>query len=155
MHIRSTLATALSLLSLSAAAAEPAHPDILADPATAQWGPAPAAFPPGAQVAVLSGNPFAKGQYVLRLKLPAGYRLPAHQHPTVENVTVISGEFHAGMGDKLDESKGMVLKPGAFAALPAKMNHFAWATAETVVQVHGTGPFAITYANPADKPGRR
>jgi len=67
-------------------------------------------------------------------------------------VTVISGDFNLGMGDKLDENKGMLLTAGGYAEAPAKMNHYAWASSPTVVQVHGQGPFAITYVNPADDP---
>jgi quercetin dioxygenase-like cupin family protein len=120
-----------------------------------KWGPAPPVFPQGAQVTVLSGDPFKDGPYVLRLKMPAGYKLPAHNHPTQENVTVISGNFHIGMGDKLDEKKGIELTPGGYGEAPAKMNHFAWTTSPTVVQVHGQGPFAIAYVNPADDPSKK
>lgn len=120
-----------------------------------KWGAAPPVFPKGAQVAVLSGDPFKDGPYVLRLKMPAGYKVPAHNHPTTENVTVISGNFHIGMGDKLDEKKGIELTAGGYGEAPAKMNHFAWTTTPTVVQVHGQGPFAITYVNPADDPSKK
>jgi quercetin dioxygenase-like cupin family protein len=117
-----------------------------------KWGPAPDFIPKGAQVAVLSGDPSKEGLYVVRLKLPAGYKIPAHNHPTAEMVTVISGSFHLGMGDKLDMKKGMVLTAGGYAEAPAKMNHYAWASSPTIVQVHGQGPFAVTYVNPADDP---
>jgi quercetin dioxygenase-like cupin family protein len=120
-----------------------------------KWGPAPAVFPRGAQIAVLSGDPFKDGLYVVRLKMPSGYRIPAHNHPTDEMVTVISGNLHLGMGDKLDEKQGMLLTAGGYAEAPAKMNHYAWATGPTVVQVHGQGPFAITYVNPADDPSKK
>ena len=120
-----------------------------------KWGPAPDALPKGAQIAVLSGDPTKDGLYVVRLKLPAGYKVAAHNHPTNEMLTVISGNFHLGMGDKLDEKKGMVLTAGGFAEAPAKMNHYAWTTSPTVVQIHGPGPFAITYVNPADDPRKK
>ena len=86
-----------------------------------KWGPAPNVFPPGAQIAVVSGNPFEQGLYVVRLKMPAGYKIPAHNHPTTEYVTVLSGDFHIGMGDKLDAQKGQLLRAGGFAEAPAKM----------------------------------
>ena len=117
-----------------------------------KWGPAPDFIPKGAQVAVLSGDPSKEGLYVVRLKLPTGYKIPAHNHPTAEMVTVISGNFHLGMGDKLDMKKGMVLTAGGYAEAPAKMSHYAWASSPTIVQVHGQGPFAVTYVNPADDP---
>ena len=84
-------------------------------------------------IAVLAGDPSKDGPYVLRLKMPANYRIPAHHHPTTENVTVVSGSFHAGMGDKLHVDKGQAFEPGGFVSMPAGMNHFAWATAETIV----------------------
>jgi anti-sigma factor ChrR (cupin superfamily) len=120
-----------------------------------KWGAVPNAFPPGAQIAVVSGDPFKEGLYVVRLKMPAGYKIPAHNHPTTEYVTVISGSFNIGMGDKLDAQKGVTLRPGGFAEAPAKMNHYAWSSGETIVQVHGQGPFAITYVNPADDPSKK
>jgi quercetin dioxygenase-like cupin family protein len=89
-------------------------------------GAAPKVFPPGAQIAIVS-DPFKDGLYVVRMKLPAGYKIPAHNHPTAEYVTVISGTVQLGMGDKLDPQKGIALRPGGFAEAPAKMNHYAWA----------------------------
>src|ERR1043165_3801375 len=66
-----------------------------------KWEPAPPVLPKGAEIAVLSGDPSKDGPYVLRLKMPTGYKVPAHNHPTAETVTVISGKFHIGMGDKI------------------------------------------------------
>jgi quercetin dioxygenase-like cupin family protein len=123
-------------------------------PDAVKWGPVPPSLPKGATIAVLSGDPSKDGPYVVRLKMPAGYQIPAHHHPTTENVTVLSGSFHAGMGDKLNKDKGETFEPGGFVSMPAGMNHFAWATSETVVQVHGAGPFAIVYVNPADDPSK-
>ena len=125
------------------------------NPKDIKWGPAPPVFPKGAQIAVLSGDPFKEGQYVVRLKMPGGYKLPAHNHPTTEYVTVISGTFNIGMGDKLDEKKGIKMTAGGWGEAPAKMNHYAWTSTPAVVQVHGQGPFAITYVNPADDPSKK
>lgn len=118
------------------------------------WGPAPPILPKGAQIAVLSGDPSKDGLYVLRLKMPANYKIAAHFHPTSEYVTVISGDFHIGMGDKLDQNKGAELRAGGFAEAPAHMNHYAWTSEETVVQIHGQGPATLTYVNPADNPSQ-
>ena len=117
-----------------------------------QWGDAPPIFPAGAKFAVLMGDPGKSGSYAVRLKMPDGYKIAAHWHPTDENITVISGTFNVGMGDKLDMSKGKALSAGAFVSAPARMRHFAWTTGETEVQVHGMGPFKLTYVNPADDP---
>ena len=111
-------------------------------------------FPKGAQIAVLSGEPAKEGLYVVRLKMPANYKIPAHNHPTSEYVTVLSGRFHIGMGDKLDEKHGIELRAGGFGEAPAHMNHYAWTSEETVAQVHGQGPFVLTYVNPADDPSK-
>ncbi len=122
-------------------------------PESLTWMPAPAVFPKGAQIAVLSGDPTKSGPFAIRLKFPADYKVPAHQHPTAEVVTVISGTFGFGMGDKLNEANAQTLGPGGFVDLPAKMNHYAFARGDgAVVQVNSTGPFAITYADPADDP---
>ena len=117
-----------------------------------QWGPAPPMLPKGAQFAVLSGDPMKAGPFTIRLKAAAGYKIPAHQHPTAERVTVISGNFHFGMGDKLDDKKAEALQSGGFVDLPANMNHFALTSSETVVQIDSEGPFSIIYVNPADDP---
>jgi len=121
-------------------------------PDNMKWGPAPPVFQAGAEMAVLQGNPGAAGQYVVRLKMPDGYKIMPHWHPTTENITVISGTFHFGTGDTFDDSKGMEMPAGSFGYVGPHMNHFAWTTGETVVQVHGQGPFKLTYVNPADDP---
>jgi quercetin dioxygenase-like cupin family protein len=119
------------------------------------WGPAPDFFPAGAEFALLDGNPGEAVPVTLRLKFPAGYEVPAHWHPTVENVTVLSGTLYVGMGDTLDKTTSMALEPGGFAPIPANHNHFAWTEEETVIQVHLIGPFAITYVNSEDDPRKQ
>jgi quercetin dioxygenase-like cupin family protein len=113
---------------------------------------APNFLPPGAQWFVLSGDPSKDGPYTVRLRLPAGYQMPAHSHPTAEAVTVLSGKDLLGMGDKLDPKKGTVLTAGGYAEAPAKMNHYAVATSPSVIQIHGMGPVEITYVDKADDP---
>lgn len=117
-----------------------------------QWGPAPAILPAGAEIAVLEGNPAEKGPIVMRLKLPANYVIPAHWHSMTERLTVLSGSFHAGMGDKVDRNASQTLAPGGYVMLPAKMHHFAWTSAPTIVQINLEGPFDLFYVNPADNP---
>ncbi|MEO5573536.1 MAG: cupin domain-containing protein, partial [Gammaproteobacteria bacterium] len=90
-----------------------------------------------------------------RLKFPADYKLPAHWHPGIEHVTVISGTFNMGTGDKLDPSKTKPLSAGSVAIMQPKTTHFAWTKEETIVQVHGVGPWAINYVNPADDPRKK
>jgi quercetin dioxygenase-like cupin family protein len=146
----------LVALPLTAALADDAAMDhmdhVVVQADTVKWGPAPPVLPAGAQAAVLLGDPSKDGPFTIRLSAPDGYKVPPHFHPTTENVTVISGIFHVGAGDKLDTTKGDKLTAGGFVSLPAGMHHYAWTEGPTVVQVHGTGPFAITYVNPADDP---
>jgi quercetin dioxygenase-like cupin family protein len=133
-----------------AAGAQSAAP---ANPPTLQWGPAPAVFEPGAQMAVLQGDPSKAGEgFAVRLRLPSGYKIAPHTHPTAENITVIEGTFLVGMGSTFDKAKMMTLPRGAFASAPAQHPHYAEARGATVVQVHAIGPFALTYVNPADAP---
>lgn len=124
-------------------------------PEEIKWGAAPAALPAGAELAVLAGDPAATGPVTLRLKMPAGYKIPPHWHPTDERVTVISGHLGLGMGDALDQKKSKLLKPGGYAVAPANMHHFAWTKSGAVVQIDLMGPFAITYVNPADDPSKK
>lgn len=107
---------------------------------------------PGAKLAVVSGNPAGTGPFTIRLQLPAGYKVAPHWHPTEEHVTVLSGTFALGMGEVYDESKMKDLPAGGYAAMPAEMRHFGLVKTATVVQIHGMGPFASTYVNPADDP---
>lgn len=125
-------------------------------PEEMKWGPAPPGLPPGAELTVVSGDPSKAGlPFTMRAKFPDGYKVPPHWHPTDENVTVIQGTINIGMGDKFDQSASKALPAGSFAMMPRRMHHFAWASGETIVQIHGTGPFAITYVNPADDPRRK
>jgi quercetin dioxygenase-like cupin family protein len=121
-------------------------------PADMTWGDAPPGLPAGAKMAVLAGDPGKKGPFTVRLQAPDGYKIAPHMHPTAENITVISGTFHLGTGDKFDETAGHEMTAGSFAVMPAGMKHFAWTTGETVMQIHGTGPFQIVYVNPVDDP---
>ena len=125
---------------------------VILSPDKVEWGPAPDILPPGAEAAVIYGDPTKEGQFALRLKLPAGYHVPPHMHPVQENVTVISGEFQLGMGETADQSKAEALSAGSFFSLPPGMAHFAYAGEETVVQINTTGPWGLTYVNPADDP---
>jgi quercetin dioxygenase-like cupin family protein len=117
-----------------------------------KWGPAPASLPPGAQAALLEGNPAKEGPFTLRLRMPDGYRIPPHYHPAVEHVTVLQGTFVLGMGEKVTADGEKALGAGSFAFMPAGMRHFARTQGDTVIQLHGVGPWEITYVNPADDP---
>ncbi len=135
------------------AAAAAAETHVFASANELEWGPAPPEIPKGAEVAVLDGDPLKDGSsYTLRLKMPKGYKIPPHWHPTDENVTVISGTLGTGMGDKFDPTKGKLMKAGGFVRMPQGVHHFAWAETPTIVQVHGVAPFAFSYVNSVDDP---
>lgn len=119
------------------------------------WGPAPPGLPAGSQVAVMSGDPTKAGPFVLRVKMPAGYTIPPHWHPSDENLTLISGDFSLGMGETLDPAKAQSLGVGKSATAAANMRHFAMSKDGAVLQVASQGPFQITYVNPADDPRRK
>jgi quercetin dioxygenase-like cupin family protein len=93
--------------------------------------------------------------FAFRLKVPRGYHIPPHTHPKPEVVTVISGTFRLGMGEKADKAKAQVLPAGSFFALPPGMAHFAYADEDTVIQINSNGPWGLTYVNPADDPRKR
>ena len=139
-----------------AAAQEPKAPaHVLVAPTQIKWGPPPPVFNKAASFAVISGDPGQPGIFVVRLKMPAGYKVAPHWHPTDEHVTVLSGTFALGMGEKFDKASLKALPAGGYALLPADMRHFAMATTAAIVQVHGQGPFALTYVNPADDPSKQ
>jgi quercetin dioxygenase-like cupin family protein len=117
-----------------------------------KWSDGPPALPAGAKVAVLTGDPGKTGPFTIRLKFPAGYKVPPHTHPTVEKVTVVSGAIGLGSGAKFNEATGHEMTAGGFAVMPAGMEHFAWCKSECVVQIHSMGPFEVKYVNPADDP---
>jgi quercetin dioxygenase-like cupin family protein len=116
------------------------------------WKDGPPSLPAGARFAVLEGDPAKAGFFTMRLRLPDGYRIPPHWHPKVEHVTVISGALNLGMGRTFDQKATRELPAGTFGYWPAGMRHFAWARGETVLQLHGFGPWRVIYVNPADDP---
>ena len=159
-NLRITLAIAGVLFlagQLFTIAAHPApHSKSAFTPETIPWGPPPPFIAPGAQLAVIEGNPAGTtGDFTVRVKMPDGYRIAPHWHPFRENVTVISGTFKVGMGDSFDTSKMGTFPAGSFAFLDPDMHHYAMASGEVIVQVHGTAPFQFNYINPEDDPSKK
>ena len=132
--------------------AAPAAQHVMVAPDTIKWGDSPPSLPPGAKFAVISGDPSQAAPFVIRAQVPAGYRVPAHWHPTAENLTVLSGTVALGMGEKWDDAALSNLAVGGYASLPADMRHFFLARTAATFQVHGTGPFVVNYVNAADDP---
>jgi hypothetical protein len=145
------------LLTLAACfSAQPSQAQNAFTPDQIKWGPAPPFVPAGAQLAVLEGDPMASsGDYTIRVKMPDGYRIAPHSHPFRENVTVISGTLKVGMGDTFDAGKMMSFGAGSFAYLDPSMHHYAGASGETVIQIHGQSPVKFNYINPADDPSMK
>jgi hypothetical protein len=120
-----------------------------------QWAAIPV-LPPGAKLAVVNGDPTKPGEsYVFRLQLPDGYKVPPHWHPTDENVTVLQGAMSFGTGERFDASALKEAPAGSFTRMPKEMRHFAVARGQTVIQLHGIGPFEIHYVNPSDDPRKK
>jgi len=127
---------------------------VMSTAAELKWGEAPPVLPKGAKMVVLSGDPGQAGPFAVRLRMPAGYRIAPHWHPTDEQVTVVSGTFSMAMGDKFDAKALKALPAGGYALMPAQARHYATTKAGATVQVQGTGPFQINYVNPADDPSK-
>ena len=148
------IAIALVTLTPTAARAQ-AHGDhLMVAPADLKWAEVPS-LPPGAKIAVIEGPMNEAKPFTMRLRLPADYRIPAHFHSAIEHVTVISGTFNMGTGEKLDTKATQALGPGSVAIMQPGTRHFAWTKDETVVQVHGVGPWTVTYVNPGDDPRKK
>jgi hypothetical protein len=153
-----SFALSLGILAISGAIASWAaqthsHAQNAFTPDGVKWGPAPPFMIPGAQFAVLEGDPTATtGDYTIRIKMPDAYRINPHWHPLRENVTVISGTLLFGMGDKFETDKMTAFPAGSFAYLDPDMHHYVMAKGETIVQVHGRSPVKFNYINPNDDP---
>lgn len=150
-----SLVAVMLLAAASVSFAQDMKADSIYRPDQLKWTDGPPSLPSGAKIAVLEGDPTKQGPFTIRLKFPDGYRIPPHWHSSVEHVTVISGTFNLAKGEKVDSSKGMELPPGSFFLMAPKSPHFAWANGETVVQLHGMGPWEINYVNPADDPRKK
>lgn len=149
---------ALSLATLSAAAQSrtavapsPGRPGLFT-PGDVPWQPGPPSLRPGAHMAVLEGDPRQAGVFTMRLELPDGFVVAPHWHSQVEHVTVIAGVLHFGMGERFDRRATRPMPAGAFGYWPIGMRHFAWAEGVTILQLHGRGPWTVTYVNRADDP---
>jgi hypothetical protein len=155
-HLQGT-AIALALLaasfSPSGGAQHAAHHHMVTSE-NLKWADVPS-LPAGAKIAVIEGPMSQAVPFTVRLKFPANYRIPPHHHPATERVTVLSGTLHMGMGEKFDRQKTQAVKAGELMIMQPGSAHFAWTEVETVVQLHGTGPWGITYINAADDPRKQ
>lgn len=120
-----------------------------------KWTDAPG-IGPGVKIAIIEGDLKAAGPVMFRIKLPPKAKIPAHTHPLIEHVTVISGTFYLGIGEKFEESKARAYSAGGVTVIPQGMPMFAFTkNKESIIQVHGIGPWGINYLNPADAPAAK
>lgn len=142
---------------LALSAPPPPAPDhVLLAPADIKWMAAPPVLPKGVQIAVLSGNPFAEGFSIVRLKIPPHTVFAPHWHPTTESFSVLSGKLFMGMGDKVDKAAATSLPAMGFASMPAMQHHYVYTKDEVaIIDLSFYGPFQIHYVDPKDDPSRR
>lgn len=152
--MRQSLVSAIAILMLAGSLLADDHDGEFAlfQPDKIEWKDGPASLPKGAKIAVLEGDPTKEGPFVFRVKVPDGYRIPVHTHPKTERVTVISGTFNIGMGEKFDDKATKAMPAGTYGHWAKGMKHFVWIKGDTIVQFHGMGPWSIQYINPADDP---
>ncbi len=150
-----TLLGALCVFGAPHAQAQHAASDhMMVLPTDLKWAPSPA-LPAGAQIAVIQGPLSEAVPFIARVKFPANAKVPAHWHSAIEHVTVVSGVMNMGTGDKLDISKTRAFGPGGVTIMQPGTRHFAWFGEETVIQLHGVGPWTVTYVDPADDPRKK
>lgn len=126
---------------------------IMSVPGELTWVDGPPSLPTGSRITVLEGSPAKAGPFTVRFELPANYKVAPHWHPEVEHVTVLSGALYMGHGANFDTSKAKKLGVGGFIVMAKEVKHFAFTREEgSIIQLHGIGPWGITYVNPADDP---
>ena len=148
-------AGALTALSAWAGSAGEKPGFISAEASKLKWSDAPSVGP-GAKIAVIEGDLKSPEPMTFRLKVPANSKIGVHTHPTAERVTVLSGTLYFAVGDKFDTAKAKAYKPGDLFVVPSGMPMYAYTkNGETIVQIHGTGPWGISYHNPEDAQGKK
>ena len=148
---------AVALISTTAVAQHlPYHGDghIIAASEALEWRDVPS-MAPGAKISVLEGDLAEAAPFTFRLRLPADYRLAPHIHPAYERVTVLQGELHFAHGRRFDRRVTTPMPVGGFAVMAPGEPMFGYTTEETIIQLHGTGPWGIEYLDPADDPRKR
>ncbi len=128
---------------------------LIYEPGEIKWKDGPGSLEPGAQFAILEGNPGKPGVFTMRIRMPDGFRIAPHWHPNVERVTVVSGTLRLGSGKKFDREATKPLKAGSYFSMPPGMGHFVIAEGDTIVQLTTVGPWNINYIEPKDDPRKK
>ncbi|HUF41575.1 MAG TPA: cupin domain-containing protein [Verrucomicrobiae bacterium] len=113
------------------------------------------AVAPGAKIAVIEGPLNKAVPFTFRLKIPANSKIAPHTHPAFERLTVLEGKFYFAHGDRYAPGKTTALGPGSVAIMPPDTPMFGYTKEETVIQLHGIGPWGLSYLNPADDPRKK
>lgn len=117
------------------------------------WGLGPDAFPLGARAAILTGDPDSDGTYVLRVKLPAKYRIPPHWNSAALSVTVLSGEVALGLGDGYESESLRSYAAGSYLEFPKRARLYLETHAKpAVLEIRGEGAWETVYVKPTDDP---
>jgi quercetin dioxygenase-like cupin family protein len=153
LAIGCTFTFAASAASMAQSVYSGGHPHMLT-PDELPWRDAPAVAK-NAQIAVIEGPINKPVPFMFRLKLPAESRIAPHVHPAYERVTVLSGTFYFAHGKDFDKSKLRALPAGSVAIMPPGAPMFGYTREETVIQLNGTGPWGLTYLDPADDPRKK
>jgi quercetin dioxygenase-like cupin family protein len=114
-----------------------------------KWSPQGSLALPGLEQVSLVGDPSKPGPYTIRLKFPAGYKIGPHTHPDAREVTILSGTWLTGYGDKYDASLLKALPAGSFYTEPANLPHFIEVRDAVTIQVSGMGPSGRTFVGDA------
>ncbi|TVR97808.1 MAG: cupin [Rhodospirillales bacterium] len=124
---------------------------IMLTPDQLQWTDIASMAAP-AEIAVIEGDLTKAEPFTFRLRLPAGYRIEPHIHPEYERLTVLSGTLHFAHGETFDRDQAHELPAGSVAIMAPGEPMFGFTEVDTVIQLHGTGPWGINYVDPADDP---
>ena len=156
MKIKLFLITLISFLLVSpgaSAADERYRGDghMMVTPGQLVWGPV-GSMGEGAEIAFIEGDIAEQEPFTFRLRMRDGYQIRPHVHPAYERLTVLKGTLHFAHGETYDADKTKALTVGSVAIMPPGDAMFGYAEGETVIQLHGTGPWGINYIDPADDP---
>lgn len=124
---------------------------VMVSPDELEWGPV-ASMGEGAEIAFIEGDISKEEPFTIRLRLEDGYQIEPHVHPEYERVTVLSGTLHFAEGEEFNREETVALEPGSVAIMSPGDSMYGYAEGETVIQLHGTGPWGVDYIDPADDP---